>query len=83
MDFYDVLSPQKDRSANPKASSDTSCMQTTQLYSLTEAADLTDVWRNLHPLEGDFTYFSHLYRSLSRLDTFLMSPKLLPQVFSA
>lgn len=43
------------------------------LCALMEELGLVDVWRRLHPKEKDFTFFSHVHCSHSRLDMFLMS----------
>uniref|UniRef100_A0A673IQH6 exodeoxyribonuclease III n=1 Tax=Sinocyclocheilus rhinocerous TaxID=307959 RepID=A0A673IQH6_9TELE len=55
-----------------------STKQTTSiLYSaidtMMDECGLIDIWRTLHPLEKDFTFFSHPHQSYSRIDYILIS----------
>lgn len=38
-----------------------------------EEMGLVDIWRLLHPIEKDFTCFSHPHSNYSRIDYFLLS----------
>lgn len=42
------------------------------LNTMIKKLGLVDVWRQLHPQEKDFTFYSHVHRSHSRIDMFLM-----------
>lgn len=43
------------------------------LCAMMEELGLIDVWRHLHPKDRDFTYFSQVHCSHSRIDMFLIS----------
>uniref|UniRef100_H2ZRT3 Endonuclease/exonuclease/phosphatase domain-containing protein n=1 Tax=Latimeria chalumnae TaxID=7897 RepID=H2ZRT3_LATCH len=36
-----------------------------------------DVWRHLHPATMEYTHYSHVHKSFSRIDLFLISPSLI------
>ncbi len=42
--------------------------------------DLCDAWRSLHTNSREFTFFSHVHHSYSRLDYFLVSSSLLNDI---
>lgn len=69
-DFNCVLRPSVDRlpaDFGPKS------RKSFTLCALMDELGMVDVWRRLHPKEKDFTFFSHVHCSHSRLDMFLMS----------
>ena len=45
-----------------------------------QSYNLVDIWRLLHPTTKDFSYFSTVHKSYSRIDLFLMDSKLLQSV---
>ena len=45
--------------------------------------DLYDPWRCLHTTEKDFTFFSNVHKSYSRLDYFITDKNLLPKIVDA
>lgn len=46
----------------------------TLLASMTEAMDLTDLWRLHHPADQEYTHFSDAHNSLSRIDYIFSTP---------
>lgn len=48
-----------------------------EIDTLVEELDLVDVWRFFHPLEKQFTFYSHPHNSYSRIDYFLISKSLI------
>lgn len=44
--------------------------------------DLVDLWRELHPLTKDYTYYSHPHHSHSRIDNVIMIRKHVPLIES-
>lgn len=46
--------------------------QSTALLSLLHSEDLYDPWRYLHDTEKDYTFYSHIQKSYSRIDMFLV-----------
>lgn len=68
-DFNCTLKAAVDRlPAHNGPKSKKSCSLNTMIKEL----GLVDVWRQLHPREKDFTFYSHVHRSHSRIDMFLM-----------
>jgi len=55
----------------------------TAIDTMVDECGLIDIWRTLHPLEKDFTFFSHPHGSYSRTDYILISKQLVSQVQSA
>lgn len=45
--------------------------------------DMYDAWRCLHTTERDFTFFSHVHKSYSRIDYFIADKLLLPKITKA
>lgn len=50
------------------------------LNNLIQSHNLVDVWRLLNPTGRDFSYFSAVHKSYSRIDYFILDSKLLPQI---
>lgn len=53
------------------------------LNSLISSINLIDIWRLLHPTDREYSYFSKLHNSYSRIDFFLLDSKLLPNVIDS
>lgn len=70
-DFNDVMVTQTDRS-KPKEgrSAQRPTDMTRRLSDMIEAVALTDVWKIHNPMEREFTHFSQVHGSLSRIDYF-------------
>ena len=45
------------------------------LQGMIEELGLVDIWRSLHPKERDFTFWSHVHGTYSRIDWFAISKK--------
>ncbi|MEE6521545.1 hypothetical protein FKM82_019798 [Ascaphus truei] len=41
---------------------------------------LVDVWRESHPLDKNYTFYSHPHDSFSRIDYFFVSSRLVPKI---
>lgn len=52
----------------------------TYLVDFLDHTQLIDVCRYLHPIEREFTHFSHLHQSFARLDYFMTTSGLLPKI---
>lgn len=50
------------------------------LNNLMHSYNLVDIWRLLYPTKKDFSYFSTVHKSYSRIDLFLLDSKLLTSV---
>ncbi len=50
------------------------------LNNLIQSYNLVDIWRLLNPTAKDFSYFSAVHKSYSRIDYFILDSKLLSQV---
>lgn len=68
-DFNCILDPSMDRLPVHNL---TISKQAKRLLSLCQDIDYSDVWRCLHPLNTEFTFFSHPHKSYSRLDYFFV-----------
>uniref|UniRef100_A0A3P8RWJ4 Reverse transcriptase domain-containing protein n=1 Tax=Amphiprion percula TaxID=161767 RepID=A0A3P8RWJ4_AMPPE len=69
-DFNNVLDEYIDRSTiNTTLTTKTGLA----LKSLREDIGLEDIWRLVHPLEKEYTFYSHSHKTYSRIDYFLIS----------
>lgn len=50
------------------------------LRDFTGHARLTDIWRQLHPTEREYTFYSHAHKSMSRIEYILLTETLITQV---
>ena len=75
-DFNNVLDPILDR----QHSKSSTCRNSGTLNNLMQSYNLVDIWRLLHPTTKDFSYFSTVHKSYSRIDFFLLDSKLLHSV---
>ncbi|MEE6508306.1 hypothetical protein FKM82_020332 [Ascaphus truei] len=48
-----------------------------------KANQLTDIWRELHPTDRDYMFYSHSHGTYSRIDYFFVSCQLVPMVSQA
>lgn len=69
-DFNNVLDEYIDRSANNVTSITKTGLA---LSSLKNDVGLVDIWRLVHPLEREDTFYSHCHKTYSRIDYFLIS----------
>ena len=76
-DFNLVLDPLLDRSS-PKTSSLSKAA--TALKQGMKEIGITDVWRNLYPNQRDYSFFSSMHNTYSRIDMFLVSLDMIPMV---
>lgn len=53
------------------------------LANIFSAEDMYDPWRCLHTTEKDFTFFSNVHKSYSRIDYFITDKYLLPKITNA
>jgi len=72
-DFNLVLDPILDRT--PVRSVGHLPNYTTTLNELMNSLDLVDIWRLKHPTDRQYTFFSHVHNSYSRIDFFLVDFK--------
>lgn len=47
---------------------------------MTEDLSLVDIWRLVNPCKKEYTFFSHMHKSLSRIDYFRISKGLIEDV---
>ncbi|KAJ0022356.1 hypothetical protein NQD34_009846 [Periophthalmus magnuspinnatus] len=73
------LDPTLDRSSgNPGAVNKSTCLINDFLTDF----GICDVWRFLHPNDKEFSFFSQVHHSYSRIDYFLLDNQLIPSVHS-
>ncbi len=63
--------------------SDPSLNCTSVIKHLTESLNIVDIWRLHHPVDKEYSFFSHVHESYSRIDYFFIDSKLLPNVFAS
>lgn len=69
-DFNNVMDEYIDRSAiNATSSTRTG----TAIDALKEDLSVVDIWRLVHPMEREYTFYSHSHKTYSRIDYFLIS----------
>lgn len=73
-DFNCTLNPKLDKSANTSSRPTKSAII---LNTLGYESGMIDVWRELNPLVRDYTFFSNVYKSYSRIDYFFIPKKYL------
>ena len=75
-DLNSVLDPVLDRQHSQTSSSKSSVT----LNNLMQSYNLVDIWRLLNPTAKDFSFFSAVHKSYSRIDYFIPDSKLLTQI---
>lgn len=78
-DFNCVLDSRLDRSAQSNYSSTSSMV----LNDLMSSMNLVDIWRLGHPTDRDYSFFSQMHKSFSRIDYFLIDSKLISNVIAS
>lgn len=68
-DFNCVLDNRLDRSAQ---TSQSPTATSTVLNNLMTSTNLVDIWRLVHPMGRDYSFFSQMHKSFSRIDYFLL-----------
>lgn len=76
-DFNCYLDPILDRLSTKSAPAIAS-VQT--LNDLIKTRNMVDIWRLQHPTDRDFSFYSHVHKSYTRIDYFLISSELLPSI---
>uniref|UniRef100_A0A3Q4M5S7 exodeoxyribonuclease III n=1 Tax=Neolamprologus brichardi TaxID=32507 RepID=A0A3Q4M5S7_NEOBR len=79
-DFNCYFDPLLDRSS---ASLAPTLRAVSVLNTLTKSLDLVDIWRHQHPLEKQYSFFSPVHGSFSRIDYFLIDSRLISKVVSS
>uniref|UniRef100_A0A8C5QP47 Reverse transcriptase domain-containing protein n=1 Tax=Leptobrachium leishanense TaxID=445787 RepID=A0A8C5QP47_9ANUR len=83
-DFNATLCPPIDRSTSHNdQTSHIPSLQDKQFYNFVHHAGYIDVWRVQHPSVKDYTYFSPVHYTYSRIDCILTSASCLPLVISS
>lgn len=67
-DFNCILDPVLDKFP---VRSDPSLNSTSVIKHLSESLDIVDIWRLQHPADKEYSFFSHVHKSYSRIDFFL------------
>uniref|UniRef100_A0A3P9JW43 Reverse transcriptase domain-containing protein n=1 Tax=Oryzias latipes TaxID=8090 RepID=A0A3P9JW43_ORYLA len=78
-DFNFVQDPQLDRSSNTSAPPTRAAKM---LSTLSQQFGITDPWRHKFPGGKSFSFFSHVHRTFSRIDFFLLDVRLLSNLVS-
>ena len=78
-DFNCYLDPYLDRLSTKVPPTITS-VQT--LNNLIKLGNMVDIWRLHNPTAKDYSYYSHVHKSYTRIDYFLVSSELVPRVKS-
>lgn len=78
-DFNCVLDSRLDRSAQSNHSYTSSMV----LNDLMSSMNLVDIWRLGHPTDRDYSFFSQMHKSFSRIDYFLIDSKLISNVIAS
>lgn len=76
-DFNTTLDPYLDRSSSRRVSKNNSS-EFLNVY--ISNSNLVDIWRNLNPTGRDYSFYSPVHNSYSRIDYFLVDTKLAPFV---
>uniref|UniRef100_A0AAR2LAI9 Reverse transcriptase domain-containing protein n=2 Tax=Pygocentrus nattereri TaxID=42514 RepID=A0AAR2LAI9_PYGNA len=76
-DFNCYLDPYLDR-LSTKTPPTLATVQT--LNNLLKAGNMVDIWRLCHPTGRDYSYYSHVHKSYTRIDYFLVSSELVSKV---
>jgi len=79
-DFNCVMDPRYDRS-NPKTLEQTAMAKAVSAF-MTQTG-CADPWRFLNPSKKEFSFFSSVHQSYSRIDYFFLDKALLPLVYSS
>ncbi|XP_042314349.1 coiled-coil domain-containing protein 138 [Sceloporus undulatus] len=78
-DWNAVINPEIDRS-NDKTREKNQGKLPSSFFKLMENQKLIDVWRHLYGGAKEYTFFSHVHQTFSRLDFFLASKTLMTQI---
>lgn len=76
-DFNCILDPVLDKFP---VRSDPSLNAMSVIKHLAESLDIVDIWRLHHPTDKEYSFFSHVHKSYSRIYYFFIDSKLLPNV---
>lgn len=79
-DFNCFLDPQLDRSSTTTAPS---LKSVPVLNNLIKSLNLVDIWRHQHPLDKQYSFFSQVHGSFTRIDYFLIDCNLISNVVSS
>lgn len=76
-DFNCYLDPYLDRSSTKPPSTIASVQI---LNRLIKDRNMVDIWRLQHPTDKEFSFYSHVHKSYTRIDHFLISSELVPSI---
>lgn len=76
-DFNCWLDPFLDRSSTKPASLSKSA---SLIQSFLSKFGVSDIWRRLHPAQREYSFFSHVHHTFTRIDYFLIDDQLIPSV---
>lgn len=76
-DFNCYLDPYLDRLSSRSPATITS-VQT--LNNLIKSSNMVDIWRLQHPTDKDYSYYSHVHKSYTRIDYFLVDANLISSI---